>query len=101
VAIPEDDVSRFLFGLYRDAGAIRVRRESQLALGQVEEAHTRRVIEAWTAAARPVDAAAAAEPELAVLAVRRVSLRRRLRGALGRLTGRAHGAHPPALRPSR
>ncbi|HVE66998.1 MAG TPA: hypothetical protein VNB64_00300 [Solirubrobacteraceae bacterium] len=53
MAAPEDDVSRFLFGLYRDAGAIRVRRAQSVAFGEAQEAHTRRVVEAWVAATRP------------------------------------------------
>lgn len=70
MAIPEDDVSRFLFGLYRDSGAIRVRRAETLVLGQAQEAHTRRVIEAWVAATR-----SAPDPALPRAGVRAVRIR--------------------------
>ena len=72
----DDDLSRFLCGLYRDAGAIRVRRTGAVALGEAQEAHTRRVIAAWMASVRP-DGRVAAAP--------RPSARARLRAALGRL----------------
>lgn len=71
MASPEDDVSRFLFGLYRDAGAIRVRRAHTVALGQAQEAHAARVVEAWVAATRPEH-----DPALGVAGVRPVSTRR-------------------------
>ena len=79
-------MSRFLFGLYRDAGAIRVRRAATVTLGQAQEAHTRRVIDAWMAAAQP-----SAEVGLAnvrAVPVRPVRVRVRLRAALVRRLAR-------------
>jgi hypothetical protein len=88
VAVPEQDVSQFLFGLYRDAGAIRVRRAETVTLGRVQEAHMRRVIEAWMAAARREPG-----PAVQLAAVRSVPISSagpggRLRAALGRRLGR-------------
>lgn len=74
--VPHDDVSRFLFGLYRDAGAIRVRRAATVTLGEAQEAHARRVVAAWTASARP---------DGRIVAAARPGVRARLRAALERL----------------
>ncbi len=88
VAVPDDDVSRFLFGLYRDAGAIRVRRAATVTFGQAQEAHMRRVVDAWMAASR-----AEPDPPIQLGHVRTVSLgparwRARLRAALERRLAR-------------
>lgn len=87
MAVPEDDVSRFLLGLYRDAGAIRVRRAAAVTLGQAQQAHTRRVIDAWVAASRP-EPDPRGLPGSRVVAVRRSGMRARLRAALERVAGR-------------
>lgn len=63
-------MSRFVFGLYRDSGAIRVRRAETVTLGRAQEEHTRRVIAAWTAAARP-----GGDPSPRLAGVRPVTLR--------------------------
>jgi hypothetical protein len=88
VAVPEDDVSGYLFGLYRDAGAIRVRRAQAVTLGRVQEEHTRRVIDAWVAATRPGSDPVLARADLRVLPMRRGRMAARLRAALERFAGR-------------
>jgi hypothetical protein len=82
VALPEDDVSRFLFGLYRDSGAIRVRRAETVALGQAQEAHARRVIEAWTAAAHSRPDPALRFGDVRPVPIRGLGVRAWLRSAL-------------------
>jgi hypothetical protein len=101
VAVPDDEVSRFVFGLYRDAGAIRVRRAETVTLGRIQQAHTRRVIDAWMAAARPQGDPALRMAEARVVPIRRSArLRTRLRTTWDRVLGRYR--RPPAvLRPLR
>ena len=82
MATPQDDVSRFLFGLYRDAGAIRVRRAETVALGQAQDAHSRRVIEAWVAAARSEPDPAVGLADVRGVPIRPSGVRARLRSAL-------------------
>ena len=100
MAIPDDDVSGFLFGLYRDAGAIRVRRAASVTLGQVQEAHARRVVEAWIAATRSEPDPTVGLAGVRVVPIRRTRLRARLRGALERF-GSLRPRRAPVLRPSR
>jgi hypothetical protein len=88
VAVPEDDVSRFLFGLYRDAGAIRVRRAGTVTFGQAQEAHMRRVVEAWMAATRAEPDSPIRLGEVRSLPIRPTRLRARLRAALERRLAR-------------
>jgi hypothetical protein len=88
VAVPQDDVSRYLVGLYRDAGAIRVRRAQAMTLGKVQEEHTRRVIDAWVAATRPDSGGVLARADLRVVPMRRGRMAARLRAALERFAGR-------------
>jgi hypothetical protein len=100
VAVPEDDVSRYLFGLYRDAGAIRVRRAHTLTLGQVQAAHTRRVIDAWVAATRPEPDGVLTRADVRMVSIRRGRMAARLRAALERF-GARRLRRAPVLRPSR
>jgi hypothetical protein len=100
VAVPEDDVSQYLFGLYRDAGAIRVRRAQAVTLGRVQEEHTRRVIDAWVAATRPDSDGVLARANLRVMPMRRGRMAARLRAALERFAGR-RPRRAPVLRASR
>ena len=81
-------MSRFLFGLYRDAGAIRVRRAATVTLGQAQEAHTRRVIDAWMAAARPSAGPEVGLADVRAVPIRPVPVRARLRAALARRLAR-------------
>lgn len=81
-------MSRFLFGLYRDAGAIRVRRAATVTLGQAQEAHARRVVEAWMAATRPEPDPAVSLAEVRAVPIRPARTASRLRAALARRLAR-------------
>lgn len=100
MAVPEDDVSRYLLGLYREAGAIRVRRAQTVMLGKVQAEHTRRVVDAWVAATRPEPDGVLARAEIRPVAMRRGRMAARLRAALERFAGR-RPRRAPVLRPSR